>query len=80
MLSSRSGVPVATLSRLEREGAGGTDSLMRVLRALGELDGFHAYLRDRLRLAALPRDLSELQRPPRPRQRVRIRQPKQEGP
>ncbi len=80
MLSSRSGVPVATLSRLEREGAGGIDSLLRVLQALGELDGFHANLREHLRQASLPRDISELQSPSRPRQRVRIRKPKQEGP
>ena len=77
VLSSRSGVPVATLSRLEREGAGGIDSLMRVLLALGELDGFHAHLQEHLRQASLPRDLSELQRPVRPRQRVRIPKPKQ---
>jgi transcriptional regulator with XRE-family HTH domain len=80
MLSSKSGVPVATLSRLEREGAGGTDTLLRVLQALGELDGFHAYLQERLRLASLPRDLSELPRAARPRQRVRRSQPKPEAP
>lgn len=80
MLSSKSGVPVATLSRLEREGAGGTDTLLRVLQALGELDGFHAHLQERLRLASLPRDLSELPRATRPRQRVRLSQPKPEAP
>ncbi len=80
MLSSRSGVPVATLSRLEREGAGGIDNLMRVLQALGELDGVHARLQEHLRQASLPRDISELQTPRRPRQRVRIRTPKQGAP
>ena len=80
MLSSRSGVPVATLSLLEREGTGGIDNLMRVLQALGELDGFHAHLQERLRQASLPRDISELLRPIKPRQRVRIRIPKPVGP
>jgi len=79
MLSSRSGVPVATLSRLEREGAGGLDNLMRVLQALGELDGFHTQLKEHLRQASLPGDISELQRPSRTRQRVHIRKSKQEG-
>lgn len=80
MLSSKSGVPVATLSRLEREGAGGIDTLLRVLQALGELDGFHALFQERLRQASLPRDLSELPRAARPRQRVRLNQPKSEAP
>ena len=81
VLSRKSGVPVATLSRLEREGAGGIDSLMRVLQALGELDGFHAQLQEHLRLSALPRDISELQRPSRPpRQRVRLRKSQQVTP
>jgi transcriptional regulator with XRE-family HTH domain len=80
MLSSKSGVPVATLSRLEREGAGGIDNLMRVLRALGELDGFYAHLQEQVRQSSLPRDISELQKPDRPRQRVRIRTPKQGAP
>lgn len=80
ILSSKSNVPVATLSRLEREGAGGIDSLMRVLQAMGELDGFHAHLQERLRQASLPRDLSELPRATRPRQRVRLRRTRPEAP
>ena len=80
MLSSRSGVPVATLSRLERLGLGGVDNLMRTLQALGELDGFHAHLQERLRQASLPLDLSELPRQVRPRQRVRICKPKRAQP
>jgi transcriptional regulator with XRE-family HTH domain len=79
MLSSRSGVPVTTLSRLEREGAGGIDALMRVLQALGALDGFHAHIREFLRQASLPRDLADLPPLPKPRQRVRIRRSEQEG-
>jgi hypothetical protein len=80
LLSGKSGVPVATLSRLEREGAGGIDNLLRVLRALGELDGLHDYLQERLRQSSLPRDIAEVQRPSRPRQRVHIRKPKPEAP
>lgn len=80
MLGSRAGVPVATLSRLEREGAGGLESLTRILQALGALDGFHAYVQDQLRVASLPRDLSDLPRAARPRQRVRLRSAKKEAP
>jgi transcriptional regulator with XRE-family HTH domain len=80
LLSGKSGVAVATLSRLEREGAGGIDNLLRVLQALGELDGFHDYLRERLRQASLPRDIAELQRPARPRLRVHVRKPRPESP
>jgi transcriptional regulator with XRE-family HTH domain len=80
MLASRSGVPVATLSRLEREGAGSLESMLRVLQALGELDGFHAELQERLRRVTLPRDLADLKRTtPKPRLRVRMRKPRQEG-
>lgn len=60
MLASKSGVPVATLSRLEREGQGSVDAITRVLQALGELDGLHAYIQERARLAALPSDLADL--------------------
>lgn len=73
MLASRSGVPVATLSRLEREGQGGVDNLLRVLQALGALDGFHLHVQELLRKASLPQDLSEIKRPAPPRQRVRLR-------
>jgi len=73
LLASRSGVPVATLSRLEREGQGGVENLLRVLQALGELDGLHAHVQERARKASLPNDLSELKKPAPPRQRVRVR-------
>jgi transcriptional regulator with XRE-family HTH domain len=72
MLASASGVPVTTLHRLEREGQGGVDSLLRALHALGLLDDFQSFIRGRLRLAELPTDLSELDRPVRVRQRVRV--------
>jgi transcriptional regulator with XRE-family HTH domain len=73
LLASRSGVPVTTLSRLERQGQGGVDNLLRVLQALGELDGFHAHVQGLLRKAQLPLDLAELEKPRQPRQRVRLR-------
>jgi transcriptional regulator with XRE-family HTH domain len=73
LLASKSGVPVTTLSRLEREGQGGVDSLLRVLQALGELDGLHVHVQELLRKASLPNDLSELRQPVRQRQRVRLR-------
>lgn len=72
LLASKSGVPVATLSRLEREGQGGVDALLRLLQALGELDGFHAHIQELQRKAALPTDLSEMKKPALPRQRVRL--------
>ena len=73
LLASRSGVPVSTLSRLEREGQGGLDHLLRVLQALGELDGFHAHVQELLRKAAVPRELSGFKKAGPPRQRVRLR-------
>lgn len=73
LLASKSGVPVASLSRLEREGQGGVDNLLRVLQALGELDGFHAHVQELLQKASLPNDLAELKNPSPPRQRVRLR-------
>src|SRR4051812_15355305 len=71
-LASKSGVPTSTLSRLEREGHGSIDSLMRVLHALAELDSFHSHINERLRQASLPRDISELPKPKWQRQRVRL--------
>lgn len=72
MLASRSGVPVTTISRLEREGQGGVDGLLRILQALGELDGFHAHIQELMRKASLPTDLSGVRKPTPPRQRVRL--------
>lgn len=72
MLASRSGVPVATLSRLEREGQGSVDAVARVLQALGELDGFDAFVRERVRMASLPADLADLQKDAAERKRIRL--------
>lgn len=76
MLASKSGVPVMTLSRLERTGKGSVDALTRALMALGELDQFNAYVQEQLRRASLPQDISEIENPRPPRQRVRIRKAK----
>jgi transcriptional regulator with XRE-family HTH domain len=72
MLASASGVPVTTLHRLEREGQGGLEAFLRALHALGLLDEFQGAIRERLRLASLPADLAELDRPRRIRRRVRV--------
>lgn len=74
MLASKSGIPVTTLSRLEREGQGGVDYFLRILQALGELDGFHTHIQELLRKASLPTDLSQMKTPPSPR--LRVRRPK----
>lgn len=80
MLASASGVPVTTLHRLEREGQGGLDGFLRVLHALGLLDDFQSFISERLRLAELPTDLSELDRPVRVRRRVRVAKSTQGSP
>ena len=73
-LASRSGVPVATLSRLERTGLASTDRLARVLFALDALEAFQDFLASRRRLADLPTDLRSFHpHAPKP---SRIRHPK----
>ena len=79
ILASRSGVPVATLSRLEREGEGSIDSILRVLQAMGRLDYLHVELKEQLRMASIPQDLKDLGKSTGPRQRVRLRKAKQES-
>lgn|GEM_PF-1510983 len=71
MLASKAGVPVATLSRLEREGEGSIDAVFRALQALGELDGVNAFVQERLRLASLPSDLADIGKNSPVRQRIR---------
>ncbi|MCS7049711.1 MAG: helix-turn-helix domain-containing protein [Verrucomicrobiae bacterium] len=77
LLASKSVVSAMTVSRLEREGQGAVDHLLRVLQALCELDGFHAHVHGLLQKSSLPQNISELQRLARPRQRVRLRKPPQ---
>lgn len=79
MLSSRSGVPVSTLSRLERGGHGSVDNLLRVFQALGVLDGVDRTLQERVRLSSLPKDIDALEREMPQRQRVRPRKKKGDG-
>ena len=73
-LASRSGVPVATLSRLERTGLASIDRLARVLFALDALDAFQDFLAARRRLADLPTDLRSF-RPDAPKP-SRVRHPR----
>ena len=72
-LASRSGVPVATLSRLERTGLASTDRLARVLFALDALDPFQNFLSSRRRLADLPTDLRSFRPEAQPPKRIRHR-------
>jgi hypothetical protein len=72
MLSKKSSVPVATISRMERSGQGSIESLLRLLHAIGGLDTLDAWVAEHIRQASLPlniRDMQPLER--RPRQRVR---------
>ena len=71
-LSRRSGVPAATISRLELTGLSSTDALMRILFALNRLDALMDFLKGRLRLAELPTTLQELPQT-KPVLRVRLR-------
>ena len=72
-LATRSGVPVATLSRLERTGLASTDRLARVLFALDALDAFQDFLSARRRLADLPADLRSFRPDASPPKRIRHR-------
>ena len=60
MLASRAGVPVSTLSRLEQTGLGSLELLSKLLFALGMIDSLNDIVQERIRLATLPADLSEL--------------------
>lgn len=73
-LSRRSGVPAATISRLERTGLASTDALFRVVFALRQLESVGDFLKERQRLASIPTSADAL-----PRRKVvqRVRMPKQ---
>jgi len=58
-LAHRSGVPAATISRLELTGLGSTDAVCKVLFALERLDALADFLKNRQRLAELPVTLQE---------------------
>ena len=58
-LAKKSNVPATTISRLERTGLASTDALVRVLFALDQLDSFHGFLKERLRIASFPVTLED---------------------
>lgn len=70
-LSSRSGVPASTISRLERTGLASTEALFEILFAMNELEYLHDYLSVNLKRNELPRTLAEL--PVEPRRILRVR-------
>jgi len=53
-LARRSGVPAATISRLERTGLASTDALFRIAFAMNKLEAWQDFLKGQLRFAALP--------------------------
>lgn len=71
-LSRRSGVPAATISRLELTGLGSTDAVCKILFALNRLDALADFLKTRQQLADLPTTLQEVPRI-KPVLRVRMR-------
>ena len=71
-LARRSGVPAATISRLELTGLGSTDAVFKILFALNRLDSVAEFLKERQRLADLPTTLKE-ELPKKPVLRVRMR-------
>ena len=56
-LARRSGVPMTTISRLERMGLASTDTLFKVLFALNRLDAIEDMLKEQLRLVMFPKSL-----------------------
>ena len=58
-LARRSGVPMTTISRLERTGLASTDTLFKVLFALNRLDVFEDVLKAQLRLVKFPKTLDD---------------------
>ena len=74
-LARRSGVPAATISRLELTGLGSTDAVFKILFALNRLDPVADFLKERQRLADLPMTLKE-ELPKKPVLRVRMRKEK----
>lgn len=81
MLASASGIPVASISRCEREGEAGLDTVLRLLAALGELDGLADWLKEQLLRASLPTDLASFEPDaPKLRKRVRVRKTAKRSP
>ena len=71
-LARRSGVPMTTISRLERTGLASTDTLFKVLFALNRLESIEDMLNAQLRLVKFPKTLEgDSKSMPRFVQRVR---------
>ena len=71
-LARRSGVPMTTISRLERTGLASTDTLFKVIFALNRLDAFEDMLNAQLRLVKFPKTLEgDLESVPKVVRRVR---------
>lgn len=70
-LSTRSGVPESTISRLERTGLASSDAVFKVLFAMNELDRPVEAIKESRRLNCLPRSLDDI--PAAPRTVLRIR-------
>ena len=71
-LARRSGVPMTTISRLERTGLASTDTLFKVLFALNKLDALEDMLKAQLRLVKFPKTLdSDIDPTPKVVRRVR---------
>ena len=73
-LARRSGIPMTTISRLERTGLASIDTLFKVLFALNKLDAFEDMLKAQLRLVKFPKTLEgDFESAPKVVQRVRHR-------
>ena len=71
-LARRSGVPAATISRLELTGLGSTEAVFKMLFALNRLDAVADFLKERQHYAGLPTTLRD-ELPKKPVFRVRMR-------
>ena len=71
-LARRSGVPMTTISRLERTGLASTDTLFKVLFALNRLDPVQDMFKEQLRILRFPKTLED-QSPEEPRTVRRVR-------
>ena len=56
-LARRSGIPMTTISRLERTGLASTDTLFKVLFALNRLEAVEDMFKEQLRIVKFPKTL-----------------------
>lgn len=73
-LARRSGVPAATISRLERTGLSSTAALFKIAFALRQLEAIGDFLKERQRLASVPLSLATR---PRRKNILRVRMKKE---